>query len=172
MSARPAYDTASNGPLSTSDAVEFAPGEPDPAFGRLLESPTRKLDSGRAIRVDSSPDGVDHVTIHGVDGHVELQVTLTDKGPVLHFKAAEIKLESAGRLSVQCDEYEVVANNGIRHLTDGDLVQTVAGDASLIARGDLVTSARQMHMQSTRGDVRIRANDDVRLNGERVKLNC
>ena len=45
-------------------------------------------------------------------------------------------------------------------------------NASLVVAGDLETYARVQHHTATLGNVNIRANDDVRLNGERVRMNC
>lgn len=40
------------------------------------------------------------------------------------------------------------------------------------AAGALTISADSVSIQARRGDVRVTANDDVKLNGERVLLNC
>jgi hypothetical protein len=38
--------------------------------------------------------------------------------------------------------------------------------------GELTVDADAIALRATRGDVRIAANDDVVVNGERIKLNC
>lgn len=38
--------------------------------------------------------------------------------------------------------------------------------------GDIATRAREQVIEARLGDVRVKANDDVKLNGERIRLNC
>jgi hypothetical protein len=172
------YDTTTQGPRSVSESLEIKGRRTDPTAEEIAEwrrAQSRSVveaRSGRRIEVESDRDGRDHVTVRGVEGQVELEVTLTERGPVLRFRAAEMQLEAAGRLSVQCEELDVQATRGIRHETQGDLEQLVGGDAATVVSGELRSQARSTEIRSMRGDVRIRANDDVRLNGERVKLNC
>ena len=130
-----------------------------------------ELPSGRVVtaRVEQ---GEERVTIQSRDGLVELEVRLTPEGPVLRFRAADIELSSKGDVRVDCDRFEVRAAREIVHKTEGDLKQEVGGDASLHAGGELSQKARRARIEAERGDVEIEANDDVRLLGERIKLNC
>ena len=43
---------------------------------------------------------------------------------------------------------------------------------SLTAAGDLTTQGRTQTIVADLGDVKVKANDDVCLNGERVLVNC
>lgn len=131
----------------------------------------RRLDSGRSLEVQSRGDGTDHLLVRGVDGLVELEVTLTEKGPVLHFRAAEMRLESQGKLALRGAELDLRAERGITQQAGGDFTQRIHGDAKLQVRGDLRQKARSTEIRSYLGDVRIEANDDVEVRGERVKLN-
>ena len=40
------------------------------------------------------------------------------------------------------------------------------------AVGDVKSAGRSQEIVADLGDVRVKANDDVRLNGERVRCNC
>lgn len=131
----------------------------------------RPLESGRSVEVESRGDGTDLLLVRGVDGDVELEVTLTAKGPVLHFRAAEMKLESEGRLALRAAELDLRAERGITQQAGGDFTQRIDGDAKVQVRGDLRQKARSTDIRSYLGDVRIEANDDVEVKGERVKLN-
>ena len=135
MTARPAYDTRAHGPASISESVEIARPAPLETLDARLDLP-----SGRTIECADAEEGGELVTIRSPSGTVELEVRLTERGPVLRFEAASLELEAKGTIRTRCKAFEVVAE-----------------DAEITA---------------TRGDVAIRANDDVRLNGERVKLNC
>ncbi len=114
-----------------------------------------QLPSGRSLSCESA-GGEERVIIRGVQGEIELEVVLTANGPLLRFRAAEVEIESQGRFGIQCGEFELRSS----------------GSAVLALDGNLIAAADGMDLEATRGDVRVRANDDVRLNGERVKLNC
>lgn len=135
MTARPRYDARTHGPASITESVEIAPAAPLMGLEARLDLP-----SGRTIECTDAEPGGELVTIRSPEGRVELEVRLTDQGPVLRFEAAALDLEAAGPIRARCRSFEVTAE-----------------DATITA---------------TRGDVQLRANDDVRLNGERVKLNC
>jgi hypothetical protein len=116
---------------------------------------TLTFSSGRTVEC-RVVDGRDEVIVRGIAGDVELEVLLTPSGPVLRFRAAELVLESKGRLALDCHDFAL----------------RTRGDALLDVQGDLQATARATEIESRRGDVQITANDDVKLNGERVKLNC
>jgi hypothetical protein len=46
------------------------------------------------------------------------------------------------------------------------------GDATIEAVGDLSSSARIQDIKARLGNVNVKANDDVRVTGERIRLNC
>lgn len=114
------------------------------------------LASGRSVVCRSAPDACDEITIRGAGGEVLLEVALTPAGPVLRFHAAQVQLDCAGSFEVRCDRFEVHAA--------GDIVQS--------AGGELRVESDEMRLSARRGNVDVSANDDVNLNGERVRLNC
>jgi hypothetical protein len=131
-----------------------------------------QLPSGRSIEWYALEDGAEHLRIRGIDGDVELEVVLTESGPRLRFRAADIALEADGKVQVDCDEFHVRSRGDIVHEAAGNMGESVAGNAVTVVRGDLRMSARTAGVRATRGDVRLKANDDVKLEGERIKLNC
>lgn len=46
------------------------------------------------------------------------------------------------------------------------------GDLKLQVAGDLHSEARVQNVTATLGDVNVRANDDVKMIGERIRMNC
>jgi hypothetical protein len=159
---KPALLRRVSGPVALDESVVIprgGTGQPvASADGDALELP-----SGRRISCEEEASG-ELVTVQGPEGGVELRVLLTEDGPVLRFDAARLELQSAGTIRAECDRFEVAARS--------DVVQEAGGDVSVQARGDLSTRARTTSVTSTRGDVALKANDDVTLDGERVKLNC
>ncbi|WP_394830337.1 hypothetical protein LVJ94_27900 [Pendulispora rubella] len=108
---------------------------------------TVALPSGRSLEVTRAGE---HETLRvvGSSGRVELTVHLTDAGPKLVFEAADIELHAANSVSVQCERFDVHAR---------DEARIVAHHASV---------------ETTAGDIALRANDNVVVVGEQIRLNC
>ena len=98
-------------------------------------------------------------------------------GSVLRLYAADGKQTIALRVTAAGLELEFVG--GLSLKTDGDLALSArridlnaTEGMSLTTAGDLKTTGRTQTIVADLGDVKLKANDDVRLNGERVLVNC
>src|SRR5262245_7169691 len=117
-----------------------------PGPGGAMALRRMDLASGRTVEVEAGA-GADLLRIRGKDGACVLVVELTDAGPVLRFEGAALELVAPRSLDVKC---------GALHIE--------ATESAHIA-------ARSVEIEAKAGGVAVRANDDVRLNGERVMLN-
>jgi hypothetical protein len=106
----------------------------------------------------------DVLLVLAADGRVTLSVHITEKGPVLRFEGAALSIQAAGELAIEAKQLRL-------HGQDG-LALTAGGDVVLATTGDLHSHARIQNITADLGNVNVRANDDVRLNGERVMVNC
>jgi hypothetical protein len=108
---------------------------------------------GKTIQVTSAPDHERVVLVSGT-GRVELTLEITASGAKVVLDVADVELRASREVAVACDTFKVAAR---RFEVDAAEVATItAKDAALTA---------------TEGDVAITANDDVKVNGERVLLN-
>ncbi len=130
------------------------------------------LASGRLVEADVDGPGRDRLTIRSATGEVELQICLTEKGPLLRFRAADVELEATRDVKVHCEEFHVKAQKHIIQETGGDLRQRIGGQADVKVRGRMTLAGREARLLAKRGNVQIEANDDVEVVGERIKLNC
>lgn len=136
------------------------------------EAPARiDLPSGRKVTADATDRG-ERIRIESASGEVELQVILTPNGPLLSFRAADLELSSAGAIKLDCKRLDVRAEEEIVHTSGGDVKEIVNGNKETRVGGTHTALARETTIESKRGDVRIVANDDVQMLGERIKLNC
>jgi hypothetical protein len=127
---------------------------PDPAFVELA--------GGQHLRVERGPQN-DLVTLVAPTGEVTLTIRVTPAGPILQCQGG-LKVEATGPLELAGQS---VAIRG----TEGVTIES-GGDAQIEVAGDLSTTARIQHIQARLGNVNVKANDDVRLRGERIRLNC
>lgn len=94
----------------------------------------------------------------------ELEISLTEAGPVLRVKSvAALELETSRAIHARCQSFNLEASEQITMAAPA--VELKAGARLSLEGGHLEAAA-------TRGDLRMRANDDVQLLGERVLLNC
>ena len=75
-----------------------------------------------------------------------------------------LRLEASGGLAVDAKHVAIHGREGLT-LSSGR-------DANIEVAGDLHSHARIQNLTADLGNVNVKANDDVMLNGERVMVNC
>lgn len=106
----------------------------------------------------------DVLRIRSASGQTVLTIEVTERGPVLRFEGASLAIEARGDLSISAETLRLAGRSGLELQSQGDIrVDTT---------GDLHATARVHNIRASLGNVNIGANDDVRLNGERVIVNC
>ncbi|HOS98525.1 MAG TPA: hypothetical protein PLR71_06185 [Deltaproteobacteria bacterium] len=121
------------------------------------------LQGDRQLLIDQGPQE-DRLVITGADGRVSLTITVTDSGPVLHLEGAGLMITTDGDLAISAKTLAIHGRDGIA-LTSG-------GDAHITVQGDLTSKARIQNITAELGNVNVQANDDVRIDGERILMNC
>ena len=106
----------------------------------------------------------DIVQICSADGNVTMSILVTENGAVLRFEGASLVLRTTGNLAIEAEHLSLHGRAGACITTGGDL--------HVQAEGDLNSAAQTQTVVATLGDVRLRANDDVKMTGERIRLNC
>ena len=119
----------------------------------MLAGPVRL--GGYSLQIEVLQDG--HLLrLMGPAGEQNLEIALTSQGPVLRLQGG-LRMDLVGDLTVDARRVSLHGREG--------LVLTSGTDATLVAAGDLDARAEL-------GDLSLRANDDVRLDGERIRMNC
>ncbi len=121
-----------------------------------------ELAEGQKLLVDRSGDG-SLLQFLSPGGLVTLTVEVTANGPVLRFDGG-IKFQASGLLELDAERVAIRGEKGVS-------IET-GGDARIAAAGDLHSEARVQNISARLGNVNVKANDDVRLRGERIRLNC
>ena len=97
------------------------------------------------------------------DGRLCLSIILTPEGPKVELVAAALSIATEGDVALACDTFEVAARQ--------DIVLDAGGEIRARADGPLRTEALAQQHRATLGNIELTANDDVSLEGERVRLN-
>lgn len=130
----------------------------------LVQSERREIElrSGHRLLIRAA-DGGDVLELRSAEGGLTLSLRLTSEGAVLEL-GGSLSLRAAGSIRIEAEQLELHGRDGLA-LTSG-------GDITMATPGDMTTEARIQRMRSTLGNVEIEANDDLRLDGERVLVNC
>lgn len=118
--------------------------------------PGLPLAHGQSLRIASADGDAQRLQIVSPNGHCSLEIQITETGPVLRLVGAEVTLSVEGKLQIEADDLKLRGRDAV----------TISSD------GEIRSQGRSQLLESQRGDVRLQANDDVRLQGERVRVNC
>ncbi|MGF1578723.1 MAG: hypothetical protein ACFCD0_05105 [Gemmataceae bacterium] len=111
----------------------------------ILQAPV-VLKSGRVLALKVA-DTSEDLEIRSPDGELELRITLTADGPVVHLKAAKLQLEATDEVAVRCKKFSV-------HTTEATSLET-EGDMHLSAKGEMTSHS----------------DDDTKITGKMIYLN-
>jgi hypothetical protein len=85
-------------------------------------------------------------------------------GNIIRFCGGGLTVAVDGQLALRADAISLQAQTAM-DISSG-------GSIGVRAEGDIVSEARAQIIRASAGDVRVVANDDVVMDGERIKLNC
>jgi hypothetical protein len=123
---------------------------------------TVELAGGQRLLIERTGDG-DVLTLVAEGGEVALTVRVQPNGPVLCFKSG-LRLEAAGQLELAGEKVLIEGRDGVA-IRSG-------GNARIDVKGDITLAARIQNITARLGNVNVKANDDVRMSAERIRLNC
>ena len=113
----------------------------------------------------------DQLIVTNPEGEIELSVRFTSTGPVLNFSSASIRMKTPGLIDMDCGQLKIRAKNGIDLKTEGNFEQQIEGQNIVRCQRGSIHEAGSVTLRAQKGDVRLKANDDVKIDGERVLLN-
>jgi len=103
------------------------------------------------------------LSLVAADGSQPIEIEITAAGPILRLRSG-LTVTVEGPIALSAESLMLHAQKQLS-LTSG-------GTVSIEAAGDLTSTAEAQTISARLGDVRLDANDDVILRGERVKMNC
>lgn len=106
----------------------------------------------------------DVLQVEGSDGNLHVEVVVTESGTRVRLEGGEVQIRSSGRLSLDGESVAIRGRDGVSLQSGADLEVDVVGV--------IKSEAHAQRLIARRGDTTIYANDDVRLDGERIKMNC
>jgi uncharacterized protein (DUF2345 family) len=137
----------------------------------LLEAPGveahdwgRTTRAGHVVRLRGmGADADERLELFAPGGRLCLTIRLTPDGAQLELDGAELHVRAHERLRLSGSHVEVSAHKTLELRSEGEIVQR--------ARGLATSAAFEHQVEATHGEIRLVANDDIALDGERVRLN-
>lgn len=121
-----------------------------------------ELVAGQQLVVERAGEA-DLVTLVAGSGQIVFSVHVTESGPVLRFDRG-LAIEARGTLELAGRRVAIRGEDGVS-------IESGA-DAAIEVAGDLTSNARIQNIRARLGNVNLKANDDVKVVGERILLNC
>lgn len=106
----------------------------------------------------------DVLQVQGSDGTLCVEVVVTETGARVRLEGGDVRIRSSGRLSLDGESVAIRGRDGVSLQSGADMEVDVAGV--------IKSEAHAQRLIARRGDTTIYANDDVRLDGERIRMNC
>lgn len=128
-----------------------------------------KFSLGNTLVVDRENN---EIRLFNIKEELQLSIKLTTEGLLVNVNAKELNISAAESLNLSSKKININATEQINIKTAGNFVQEVNKDFLSEVGGTNKLIAQVQKITATLGNVNIKANDDVRLDGERVKLNC
>lgn len=126
-----------------------------------IQTQTLQRSAYRVEIIDTADTEI--LNLRAPDGQLCLQITLTPEGPRIAVQGLSVAVECKGDLKIEAENVAVRARKELR-LESGENVH-------IDAVGEFRAEAFEQHLRARRGDIALKANDDVLLNGERIRLN-
>lgn len=124
---------------------------------------TLELVGEQRLVVENNPQS-SLLRIIGRDGTVSLAIHVTQEGPIVRLEGAAIQIEAQGELSLNAEHVSIHGRRSLSLSSDGNV--------GLDTPGDICSDARSHKITARLGNVDIKANDDVTIDGERIRMNC
>jgi len=128
-----------------------------------------KFPGGNILQVDKAAN---ELKLFGKDLSLQLTISIKEEGLVVDVNAAQLNIHASDELRLSSKKINIEATEQLNIKTAGNLVQQVGKDSLTETAGTNKNIARVQKVTASLGNVEIKANDDVRLEGESVKLNC
>ena len=110
-----------------------------------MAAQTLELQNAKTLTVSAAEDH-DLIEIHGAGGIVELRIKLTPEGPVLQMESVRLSLKSSENVDVACRNFEVRASESIDIHADGGMQLSGQADVRVNANGDVIVTGEKIFL--------------------------
>lgn len=110
-----------------------------------MAAQTLELQNAKTLTVTPAADH-DLIEIHGAGGLMELRIKVTPEGAILQMESVRLSLKSAETVDVSCKTFEVRASEGIDIHSDGGMQLSGQADVRVNANGDVIVTGEKIFL--------------------------
>jgi hypothetical protein len=110
-----------------------------------MSAHTLDLQNAKTLTVTPADDH-DLVEIHGAEGQLELRVKLTPEGPVLQMESIRLSLKATDSVNVECKNFEVRATESVDLHSDSTMQLSGQADVRVNANGDVIVKGEKIYL--------------------------
>lgn len=127
---------------------------------------SQKLVIQRARPLPSAPvsDSEDLVRLLNAEGATALTIRLGADGAVIELGGGPVALNVEGDLAISSRRLMLHGREEVSISSEADV--------RVVARENALIEAKRQELIATRGNLKAYANDDVLIDGERIRMNC
>jgi hypothetical protein len=144
-----------------------------PIAPRVTEKPREKtllkMDWGNLLVLDREKQ---EIQLLDKNKTAQLTITVKPEGLSVQINAIELNINAVDQLNLSGKKVSLSASEELVIKSAGDLLHQIDGNCITDIGGTNSSRAKIQKMKAELGNVEIEANDDVRLDGERVLFNC
>lgn len=127
-----------------------------------------KFSSGYTLAIDKITS---EIKLLDKNQSLQLVISVNDEGLTVNVNASKLNISGAEELNLSSKKINIEATEHINIKSKGNLVQQTGKDCLTETAGINKNIAKIQKLTANLGNVEIKANDDVKLDGESVKLN-
>lgn len=128
-----------------------------------------KFSSGYTLAIDKITS---EIKLLDKNQLLQLLISVNDEGLTVNINASKLNISGSEELNLSSKKINIEASEHINIKSKGNLVQQTGKDCLTETAGTNKNIARTQKITANRGNVEIKANDYVKLDGESVLLNC
>ena len=103
------------------------------------------LQNAKTLTITLAEDH-DLIEIHGAGGLMELRIKLTPDGPILQMESVRLSLKSSENVDVSCKNFEVRASDAVDIHSDGGMQLSGQADVRVNANGDVIVTGEKIFL--------------------------
>ena len=138
-------------------------------FDEEIDITSVKFKTGNILVIDKEKG---ELRLLGRNQNVQLVISVNIDVLILNLNASQLNIAAVEELNLSGKKINIKATEQINVKSKGNLVQQIDKDCLVEVGGTNKMVARIHKITANLGNVELKANDDVRLDGERIKLNC
>src|SRR5688500_5074824 len=128
-----------------------------------------KFTTGTVVIIDKE---MGELTLLDKSQTVQLIISVKDDTLIFNINSLVLNINATNELNLSAKKISIHAEDQLKMKTGGNLIQEIAKDSLTEIGGTNKIIAQIQKITANLGNVELKANDDVRLDGERIKLNC